>query len=159
MMLTAILGALEDDGDDGEQSSYNKLLGTVIPLVIISIPMVLAFLYLRRFQNRVYAPRTYIDVLKDQSVLQGHMPLTKLMYLQREDTKASTRILRLDWPFPQDARRICSEPSIARQLPLHPLLQDGELDLSGRCYAYLANSTAYQLSRWRWPGRAGQFYL
>jgi len=52
--------------EEGEQSSYNKLMGTVIPLLIISIPMVLAFLYLRRYQNRVYAPRTYLDVLKDQ---------------------------------------------------------------------------------------------
>jgi len=65
-VFTFVSGVQEEDGSDGEQSSYNKLMGTVIPLLIISIPMVLAFLYLRRYQNRVYAPRTYLDVLKDQ---------------------------------------------------------------------------------------------
>ena len=66
LCLQVVLVAQEEEGGDGEQSSYQKLIGTVIPLVIISIPMVLAFLYLRRYQNRVYAPRTYIDVLQDQ---------------------------------------------------------------------------------------------
>lgn len=66
-MLTEVLVDLQEkDGDAGEQSSYSKLLGTVLPLLLVSIPMVLAFLYLRRFQNRVYAPRTFIDVLDEQ---------------------------------------------------------------------------------------------
>lgn len=43
-----------------------KLISTIVPLLIISIPMILAFLYLRQKQHRVYAPRTFLDVLKEE---------------------------------------------------------------------------------------------
>jgi len=44
----------------------NKLLGTVIPLLIVSIPIVLAFIYLRQKQQRVYAPRAFLDVFDEK---------------------------------------------------------------------------------------------
>ncbi|KAI5251124.1 DUF221-domain-containing protein [Aureobasidium subglaciale] len=56
----------QGEGDNrGGSSSYNKLLSTVIPLLIIAIPMVLAFLYLRQKQRRIYAPRTFLNTLED----------------------------------------------------------------------------------------------
>ena len=55
------------EGDNrGGSSSYNKLVFTVVPLLVIAIPMVLAFLYLRQKQHRIYAPRTFLNILKDE---------------------------------------------------------------------------------------------
>jgi hypothetical protein len=41
------------------------LTGTVVPLLVIFIPLILAFLYLRQRQQRIYAPRAFLDILKD----------------------------------------------------------------------------------------------
>lgn len=55
------------EGDNrGGSSSYNKLIFTVVPLLIVAIPMVLAFLYLRQKQHRIYAPRTFLNTLEDE---------------------------------------------------------------------------------------------
>lgn len=50
----------------GGSSSVSKLMATVVPLLIVSIPMVLTFFCLRQKQHRLYAPRTFLDVLKDE---------------------------------------------------------------------------------------------
>ncbi|KAI4757530.1 DUF221-domain-containing protein [Aureobasidium sp. EXF-3400] len=55
------------EGDNrGGSSSYNKLIFTVVPLLIVAIPMILAFLYLRQKQHRIYAPRTFLNTLEDE---------------------------------------------------------------------------------------------
>jgi hypothetical protein len=60
---------IQEEGEHrGGSSSTYKLIYTVVPLLIIAIPMVLAFLYLRSRQPRIYAPRTFLDVLKDEQV-------------------------------------------------------------------------------------------
>ena len=60
---------LQQEGENrGGSSGYYKLGATVVPLLLIAIPMVLAFLYLRQKQHRVYAPRTFLGTLKDEYV-------------------------------------------------------------------------------------------
>ena len=65
-MLTVVKGIQEEGEHRGGSSSVSKLMATVVPLLIVSIPLVLAFLYLRQKQHRIYAPRTFLDVLKDE---------------------------------------------------------------------------------------------
>ena len=64
--LIFVVDILEEGEHRGQSSSVSKLIYTVVPLLFVSIPMVLAFLYLRQRQHRVYAPRTFLDVLKDE---------------------------------------------------------------------------------------------
>ncbi|TIA19856.1 DUF221-domain-containing protein [Aureobasidium pullulans] len=60
-----VMGALGEGDNRGGSSSYNKLIYTVVPLLVIAIPLVLAFLYLRQKQHRIYAPRTFLNTLED----------------------------------------------------------------------------------------------
>ncbi|THZ50901.1 DUF221-domain-containing protein [Aureobasidium pullulans] len=60
-----VIGALGEGDNRGGSSSYNKLIYTVVPLLVIAIPLVLAFLYLRQKQHRIYAPRTFLNTLED----------------------------------------------------------------------------------------------
>jgi hypothetical protein len=47
-------------------SSYLSLLSILLPLLVISIALFLAFLYLRVKLRRVYAPRTFLETLPDE---------------------------------------------------------------------------------------------
>ncbi|KAH0340249.1 DUF221-domain-containing protein, partial [Aureobasidium melanogenum] len=70
VLKTDVLGDMIEimgEGDNrGGSSSYNKLVFTVVPLLIVAIPMVLAFLYLRQKQHRIYAPRTFLNTLEEE---------------------------------------------------------------------------------------------
>lgn len=57
---------LEEGEHRNTSSSYETLLATLIPLLIISVPLLLTFLLLRIKLRRVYAPRTFIETLHDE---------------------------------------------------------------------------------------------
>jgi hypothetical protein len=59
-------GILEEGEHRNTSSSYVSLISTLIPLLIISVPLLLAFLFLRVKLRRVYAPRTFIETLHDE---------------------------------------------------------------------------------------------
>ncbi|KAK5020512.1 phosphate metabolism protein 7 [Cryomyces antarcticus] len=60
------IGILKEGEHRGGSSSFSTLLATLIPLLLISIPLVIAFLCLRQRVDRVYAPRTFLGVLHDE---------------------------------------------------------------------------------------------
>ncbi|CAD0113523.1 unnamed protein product [Aureobasidium uvarum] len=60
------IGIMGEGDNRGGSSSYNKLIFTVVPLLVVAIPLVLAFLYLRQRQHRIYAPRTFLNTLEDE---------------------------------------------------------------------------------------------
>lgn len=66
LMLTPTSDILEEGQHRNTSASYKTLLSTLLPLLVISIPLLLVFLYLRVKLRRVYAPRTFIDVLHDE---------------------------------------------------------------------------------------------
>lgn len=68
LRINRFKGVLEEGENRGGSSGITKLMSTIIPLLIISIPIVIAFFYLRNKQHRVYAPRSFLDVLKDELV-------------------------------------------------------------------------------------------
>lgn len=59
-------GPLEEGEHRNTSSSYTTLLTTLVPLLIISVPLLLTFLLLRVKLRRVYAPRTFIEILHDE---------------------------------------------------------------------------------------------
>ncbi|KAG9557509.1 DUF221-domain-containing protein, partial [Aureobasidium melanogenum] len=65
-MLGDMIDIMGEGDNRGGSSSYNKLIFTVVPLLVVAIPMVLAFLYLRQKQHRIYAPRTFLNTLEDE---------------------------------------------------------------------------------------------
>jgi len=64
-VLILLIDVLKEGDNRGGSSSYDKLIFTVVPLLVVSIPLVLAFLYLRQKQHRIYAPRTFLNSLED----------------------------------------------------------------------------------------------
>jgi len=46
-------------------SSADALLSTLIPVVVVAVAQTIAFLFLRRTQRHLYAPRTVLDTLDD----------------------------------------------------------------------------------------------
>jgi hypothetical protein len=87
------------EGENREtSSSYQALTSTLVPLLLISIPMVLAFLYLRTKQPRVYAPRTFLDVLHEEyDILLTHHKSKFAKFIQGEDSEAGVRHVQLDF--------------------------------------------------------------
>lgn len=59
-------GILEEGEHRNTSSSYSSLISTLVPLLIISVPLFLAFLFLRVKLRRVYAPRTFIETLHEE---------------------------------------------------------------------------------------------
>ena len=59
-------GILEEGDARNASSSYASLISTLVPLLVISGPLLLTFLYLRVKLRRVYAPRTFIETLHDE---------------------------------------------------------------------------------------------
>lgn len=95
---------LQEGENRGGSSGVNKLISTIVPLLIISIPIVLAFFFLRNKHNRVYAPRSFLDVLKDESVTAaGEFEVRQLTILQGEDTKTGVWHVQLDLSFSETA--------------------------------------------------------
>ncbi|KAF2087054.1 DUF221-domain-containing protein [Saccharata proteae CBS 121410] len=61
--LVARAGASQAGSHRQKSSSVSAFLSTLIPAAVVAIVLVLGFMLLRRKQQRVYAPRTYVDVL------------------------------------------------------------------------------------------------
>jgi hypothetical protein len=50
---------------DASDSAY-ALIETLIPVIVVAIFSVLAFLILRETNRRIYAPRTYLPIIRDE---------------------------------------------------------------------------------------------
>jgi hypothetical protein len=46
-------------------SSADALLSTLVPVVFVAVAQTIAFLFLRRTQRHLYAPRTVLETLDD----------------------------------------------------------------------------------------------
>ncbi|TLD21843.1 DUF221-domain-containing protein [Venturia nashicola] len=64
---TGVAFVLQEGGSQKVRasSSANTLFATLIPVVVVAVAQLAAFLFLRRTQRHLYAPRTLLDTLDD----------------------------------------------------------------------------------------------